>query len=54
MPADVKPLFCPDALRPKLNGFIFSAAVVAARSKLADWMKLHASDSGKNRKEAEK
>ncbi len=53
MPADVKPLFRPDALRPKLNAFTLPPAAVAARPKLAEWVKLLASDAGKKKKETE-
>ena len=53
MPADVKPLFRPDALRPKLAGFTVPPAALAARPKLAEWVKLLASDAGKKRKETE-
>jgi hypothetical protein len=53
MPADVKPLFRPDALRPKLAEFNVTPAAVAARPKLAEWVKLLASDAGKKRKETE-
>jgi hypothetical protein len=37
MPADVKPLFRPDALRPHLERFTLPAAALAARPKLAGW-----------------
>ncbi|MCU0703228.1 MAG: hypothetical protein MUF18_04470, partial [Fimbriiglobus sp.] len=53
MPADVKPLFRPDAVRPKLAGFTVPAAAFTARSELAKWVKLLASDAGKKRKETE-
>ncbi len=53
MPADVKPLFRPDALRPKLAGFNVPPAAAAARQKLAAWVTLLASDAGKKRKETE-
>jgi hypothetical protein len=36
MPADVKPLFRPEALRPKLKVFTLPPAAIAARSQLAD------------------
>lgn len=53
MPADVKPLFRPDALRPKLAEFTVPSAAVSARPKLAAWVKLLASDAGKKQKETE-
>ncbi len=53
MPADVKPLFRPDALRPKLAGFAVPPAAVAARPKLAVWVKLLASDASRQHKETE-
>jgi len=53
MPADVKPLFRPDALRPKLAEFTIPLAAMTARPKLAEWVKLLASDAGKKRKETE-
>ncbi len=53
MPADVKPLFRPDALHPRLAEFTVPPAVIAARPKLAEWVKLLASDAGKKKKETE-
>lgn len=53
MPADVKPLFRPDAVRPKLTTFAIPATAAAARPKLAEWVKLLTSDAGKKRKETE-
>lgn len=53
MPVDVKPLFRPDALRPSLAAFTVPAAALAARPKLADWVKLLNSAAGKKKKETE-
>jgi SAM-dependent methyltransferase len=53
MPADVKPLFRPDAVRPKLAGFTVPPSAVAARPKLADWVKLLDTPAGRNKKETE-
>jgi hypothetical protein len=35
MPADVKPLFRPEAVRPKVTAFEVPPAAIAARPKLA-------------------
>jgi hypothetical protein len=53
MPAVAKPLFRPEALRPKLSAFSVPAAVVAARSKLGNWTKLLATKQAETMKETE-
>jgi SAM-dependent methyltransferase len=53
MPAPVKPLFRPEALRPKLAAFTPPPAVVAGRAKLAGWVKLLASAKAAKMKETE-
>lgn len=53
MPADVKPLFRPDALRPKVKAFTPPPAAVAARPKLAEWVKLLDTPAGRSKKETE-
>lgn len=53
MPAPVKLLFRPEALRPKLAAFTPPPATVAGRAKLAGWMKLLASPKAANLKETE-
>jgi len=40
MPAAAKPLFRPEALRPKLSAFTVPPSAAAARIKLAQWTKL--------------
>ena len=53
MPALVKPLFRPEALRPKLALFRPTDAAMAARAKLAEWAMLLASAGGDKLKETE-
>src|SRR5947207_2319637 len=53
MPADAKPLFRPEALRPKLAGFTLPPSAEAARSKLADWTALLGSPGADALKETE-
>jgi hypothetical protein len=53
MPADVKPLFRADALRPKLGRFVWPEQVEAARPKLAQWSALLASGQADKKKETE-
>jgi hypothetical protein len=53
MPADAKPLFRPEALRPKLAGFTLPASAEAARPKLADWAALLGSPGADALKETE-
>lgn len=53
MPADAKPLFRPDALRPGLAAVALPASADAARAKLARWAKLLASPAGLAKKETE-
>ncbi|HEY1378716.1 MAG TPA: hypothetical protein VGF55_18095 [Gemmataceae bacterium] len=53
MPADVKPLFRADALRPKLGKFVWPDYVEAARPKLAHWASLLASPQADGLKETE-
>ena len=48
-----KPLFRPEALRPRLAGFHMPAAAVAARPKLAHWAKLLGSKQADGMKETE-
>ena len=40
MPITPKPLFRPDALRPKLAGFTLPAGAAAARAKIVQWAEL--------------
>ena len=53
MPALVKPLFRPEALRPKLAAFRPSAAAEAGRARLVEWVGLLASPGGRQLKETE-
>ena len=53
MPAQVKPLFRPEALRPKLAAFQPTPAAVAGRGKLPGWLKLLGSAGGARLKETE-
>src|SRR5215210_2224569 len=54
MPTDLhKPLFRPEALRPKLKGFSLPPTAVAARAAVAQWASLLASPTGVKRKETE-
>ena len=53
MSAEAKPLFRPEAIRPKLLSFTLPPGVDAARAKLVGWASLLASDSGKKKKETE-
>ena len=53
MPALVKPLFRPEALRPKLALFRPTDAAMAARAKLAEWAELLATPAAKKMKETE-
>jgi hypothetical protein len=51
MPAAVKPLFRPEALRPKLSAF--TVPPTAAQPKLADWARLLGSKKAETMKETE-
>ena len=53
MPIDAKPLFRPDAVRPKLAGFVLPAAADAAIAKLANWSNLLGSKQAEGMKETE-
>jgi len=53
MPIAAKPLFRPEALRPKLSAFTVPPAAVAARPKLANWAKLLGSKKAEGMKETE-
>jgi type I restriction-modification system DNA methylase subunit len=53
MPAIIKPLFRPEALRPKLAAFQPAPASTAGRGKLADWVRLLASPKAAKMKETE-
>jgi len=53
MPADAKPLFRPDALRPRLNAFTPAPAVANARGKLRNWNDLLSSKAAEKMKETE-
>ena len=53
MPTAAKPLFRPEALRPKLSAFIVPPAAVAARLKLAHWVKLLGTKKAEAMKETE-
>ena len=53
MPADPKPLFRPDAVRPRVKDFAPPATAVAGRGKLARWAGLLGSKAGGAKKETE-
>jgi hypothetical protein len=53
MPTAAKPLFRPEALRPKLAGFAVSAAASAVRDKLVQWANFLASPEADASKETE-
>ena len=53
MPSAAKPLFRPEALRPKLAAFTVPPAAVAARPQLANWVKLLAAKKAEAMKETE-
>ena len=53
MPALVKPLFRPEALRPKLAVFHPPPAAITGREKLPGWLKLLASPRAAKMKESE-
>jgi len=53
MPADSKPIFRPEAIRPHLHKFTLPAAVTALRPQLAKWAALLESAEGLARKETE-
>ena len=53
MPAAIKPLFRPEALRPKLAAFTVPPAAAAARPKFADWTKLLGTKKAATMKETE-
>jgi hypothetical protein len=53
MPTDPKPLFRPDALRPKLAAFTLPPSVAGARPKLGNWKSLLHSKTAEKMKEME-
>jgi hypothetical protein len=53
MPTAAKPLFRPEALRPKLVAFTAPPAATAARIKLAHWTKLLGAKQAEAMKETE-
>ena len=53
MPTDPKPLFRPDALRPKLAVFTLPPAAAGARPKLGNWKSLLHSKAAEKMKETE-
>jgi hypothetical protein len=53
MATEIKPLFRPDAIRPKLTGFVVSARVESASSKLLNWSNLLGSKRAEQMKETE-
>jgi hypothetical protein len=53
MPTDPKPLFRPDALRPKLAAFALPPAAAGARPKLGNWKSLLHSKAAEKMKETE-
>ena len=53
MPTDPKPLFRPDALRPKLAVFTLPTAAAGARPKLGNWKRLLHSKAADKMKETE-
>src|SRR4051812_17459143 len=53
MPTEAKPLFRPEAIRPRLATFHPPPAALAARPKLTQWSNLLASPQGSGMKETE-
>jgi hypothetical protein len=53
MATEVKPLFRPDAIRPKLTGFVVPAPVELASGKLINWSNLLGSKQAEQMKETE-
>ena len=53
MPTSAKPLFRPEALRPRLTTFTPPLAASGARGKLANWAKLLGSPQAQRLKETE-
>ena len=53
MPAAIKPLFRPEAVRPKVTAFALPPTAVAARAHLSKWAKLLAAPATAKRKETE-
>ncbi|MGL4461189.1 MAG: hypothetical protein ACRDD1_20480 [Planctomycetia bacterium] len=53
MSTDAKPLFRPEAVRPKLKAYALPEAALEARPKLATWAELLASKEVERRKETE-
>ncbi len=53
MPSPAKPLFRPEALRPRLTAFTVPPAAIEARAKLANWAKLLDSKQAQKLKESE-
>jgi methylase of polypeptide subunit release factors len=53
MPTAAKPLFRPEALRPKLSAFVVPSAAAAARIKLTHWAKLLGTKQAEAMKETE-
>ena len=53
MPAAVKPLFWPEALRPKLSTFTVPPAAASARIRLSNWTRLLGSKQAEKMKETE-
>jgi hypothetical protein len=53
MPITAKPLFRPEALRPKLAGFVVPAAALAARAKVVQWEEFLRSKDTAQSKETE-
>lgn len=53
MPAEIKPLFRPNALRPKLNGYVSPAISESASANLTNWSSLLGSKQAEGMKETE-
>lgn len=53
MPVSAKPLFRPEALRPRLKNFTISGTARKAQGKLADWARLFESGEADRMKETE-
>ncbi len=53
MPTEIKPLFRPDAVRPKLKAFLLPSLAESASRKLANWSELLASKRAEAMKETE-
>jgi len=53
MATEIKPLFRPDAIRPKLASFLLPAPCESASQKLTNWANLLSSKQAESMKETE-